>query len=142
MQLQVGGTGASVTPSPSPQATAMPFTTPSPTSFVTPSPSPLVAVTPPPDFSTPPPFAGYKVIITTGNMDGAGTDADVYLTLYGTQGTLREIFLDDPNRNDFERGQTDEFLLSPQEVPDLGVINRVYLRHDNSDIRPGGLSFR
>ncbi len=137
VQLQVGGTGASVTPSPSPQATATPFTTPSPTPFVTPSPSPLVAVTLPPDFSTPPPFAGYKVIITTGNMDGAGTDANVYLTLYGTQGTSREIFLDDPDRNDFERGQTDEFLLSPQEVPDLGVINRVYLRHDNSGIRPG-----
>ncbi|MEN3186556.1 MAG: PLAT/LH2 domain-containing protein [Atribacterota bacterium] len=47
------------------------------------------------------------------------------------------MFLDNPDRNDFERGRTDEFLLSPQEVPDLGVITRVYLRHDNSGIRPG-----
>ncbi len=45
--------------------------------------------------------------------------------------------MDNPDRDDFERGQTDEFILSHQEAPDLGVINRICLRHDNSGNRPG-----
>jgi hypothetical protein len=76
----------------------------------------------------------YKVTIKTGNRDNAGTDANVYITLYGTKGNSGEIYLDDPNRNDFERSNTDVFNVCPV---DLGNLTKIRLRHDNSGMAPG-----
>ena len=49
----------------------------------------------------------YKVIIYTGNVPYAGTDANVYITLYGSSGQSEEILLHDPTENlgMFETGQ-------------------------------------
>jgi hypothetical protein len=44
------------------------------------------------------------VTVYTGNKKGAGTDANVYIILFGENGDSGEKRLDD-SRNNFERGQ-------------------------------------
>lgn len=123
------GKEAMATPTPTPTHTPQP--TPAST------PQPPTEVTPPPDLATPPPFAGYLITVVTGDKTGAGTDANVYITLYGEKGKSRELLLDNPQRNDFERNQTDTFTIPPSQVADLGAIRQVYLRHDGSGVAPG-----
>ncbi len=48
--------------------------------------------------------ASYKVVVATSDVRGAGTDADVYVTLYGALGDTGERRLDNA-ANNFERGQ-------------------------------------
>ncbi|XP_075870025.1 lipoxygenase homology domain-containing protein 1 [Nelusetta ayraudi] len=78
----------------------------------------------------------YEIIVITGDEKGAGTDANVFLTIYGTNGDsgcrqLRQKF-----RNLFEREQTDRFLL---EMLDMGELLKVRVEHDNSGLSPGWL---
>ncbi|XP_053384453.1 lipoxygenase homology domain-containing protein 1-like isoform X6 [Mercenaria mercenaria] len=75
----------------------------------------------------------YKVTVYTGNKKGAGTDANVYIILFGENGDSSEKYLDD-SRNNFERGQTDEFVI---ECPCLGRLDRLRIGHDNSGFGPG-----
>jgi Peptidase family M23/PLAT/LH2 domain len=49
-----------------------------------------------------------EVHVTTANEAGAGTDADITVTIAG-----RTFPLDNPGRNDFERNATDVFILTP-----------------------------
>lgn len=106
--------------------------------FASPSPPPTPTLPPVEQENlTPPPFSGYRVLITTGDNFGAGTDANVYITLYGKSGTSREILLDNPNRNDFEKGATDTFELRPDKVGNLGALEQIRIRHDNSGPLPG-----
>ena len=46
----------------------------------------------------------YKVSVYTGNKSGAGTDANVYITLFGENGDSGEKIIDN-NKNNFERGE-------------------------------------
>ena len=46
----------------------------------------------------------YKVTVFTGNKSGAGTDADVFITLFGNQGQTDKTKLDNKKDN-FEAGQ-------------------------------------
>ncbi|CAO2594492.1 Lipoxygenase homology domain-containing protein 1 [Lemmus lemmus] len=73
----------------------------------------------------------YSVQIFTGNVPGAGTDARVYITIYGDLGDTGERYLGkSENRiNKFERGTADTFII---EAADLGVIYKIKLRHDNT----------
>ncbi|CAH8592932.1 unnamed protein product [Heterobilharzia americana] len=77
----------------------------------------------------------YEVRITTGDKAFAGTDASVYLTLYGENGDSgeRKLMKSLTHRNKFERGQTDVFHM---EIVDLGRVNKARLRHDNSGVNP------
>jgi len=82
-------------------------------------------------------IALYTVTITTGTVDGAGTDANVFITLYGENSKQTgECQLDGPE-NDFENGQIDIFNLLGPRVIDVGNITRVNLRHDNSGEKAG-----
>uniref|UniRef100_A0A2R8MPB5 Lipoxygenase homology domain-containing protein 1 n=1 Tax=Callithrix jacchus TaxID=9483 RepID=A0A2R8MPB5_CALJA len=73
----------------------------------------------------------YSVQIFTGNISGAGTDAKVYITIYGDLGDTGERYLgkSENRTNKFERGTADTFII---EAADLGVIYKIKLRHDNS----------
>ncbi|EPY81881.1 lipoxygenasey domain-containing protein 1-like protein [Camelus ferus] len=73
----------------------------------------------------------YSVQIFTGNVPGAGTDARVYITIYGDLGDTGERYLSkSENRtNKFEKGTADTFII---EAADLGVIYKIKLRHDNT----------
>lgn len=55
----------------------------------------------------------YKVSVRTGDMFGAGTDASVFLTIYGDLGDTgeRKLAKSENNKNKFERGQV------PKEGP-------------------------
>jgi hypothetical protein len=75
----------------------------------------------------------YRVTAITGTQHRAGTDARVYLTMYGDQGTSGERELDNFADN-FENGQIDTFSVT---MKDIGEIHRVLIRHDNTGSRPG-----
>ena len=53
----------------------------------------------------------------TGDVSGAGTDANVFVILYGTLGDTGKRELKQKGRNLFERKQKDEFVI---EALDLG----------------------
>ncbi|KAH3761318.1 hypothetical protein Pelo_6863 [Pelomyxa schiedti] len=74
------------------------------------------------------PIKHYIVSTYTGNLRGAGTDAGVYISLYGSKGASKKQFLDGPSGS-FERNKTDTFGI---ETVDLGELNRVTIGHDNS----------
>ncbi|XP_051825625.1 lipoxygenase homology domain-containing protein 1 isoform X1 [Antechinus flavipes] len=73
----------------------------------------------------------YSVQIFTGNIPGAGTDAKVFITIYGDLGDTGERYLgkSENRTNKFEKGTADTFII---EAADLGVIYKIKLRHDNS----------
>ncbi|XP_011477254.1 lipoxygenase homology domain-containing protein 1-like [Oryzias latipes] len=75
----------------------------------------------------------YKVSVRTGDMYGAGTDANVFLTIYGDLGDTgeRKLAKSENNKNKFERGEVDRFDI---EAVDLGQVFKIYIRHDNSMI--------
>lgn len=77
----------------------------------------------------------YTVEIHTGKKFGAGTDADVFLTLYGEFGRSVEFALDKKGVNNFEKGKVDIFDLS---FPyNLGPIGKIKIRHDGSGVGAG-----
>ena len=72
----------------------------------------------------------YTVQVTTGRVDGSGTDADVYITLMGTGGKSQPFFLDDPNRDDFENGNVGTYKVSTTKR--LGRLTHIKLEHNNA----------
>lgn len=57
----------------------------------------------------------------TGDVRGAGTDANVYIVLFGDNGESGQRFLDN-KKNNFERGKKDTFVV---ESPNLGKIKKI-----------------
>ncbi len=66
-----------------------------------------------------------------GNRRGAGTDANVYVTLYGENGDTGPRRLE-AAKKPFQRGRTDIFSL---EAVDIGAIKRIKIGHDGD--KPG-----
>jgi hypothetical protein len=66
----------------------------------------------------------YKVIVNTGDQRNAGTDANVYLNIFGTKGDSGERHLKQSatHTNKFQRNSKDEFEI---EVVDLGDLIKV-----------------
>ncbi|XP_036363166.1 lipoxygenase homology domain-containing protein 1-like isoform X1 [Octopus sinensis] len=72
----------------------------------------------------------YTVKVVTGDVFGAGTDANVFLTIYGDHGDTSERNLSkSQNMNKFERSQEDIFTLN---AIDLGKLKKIKIWHDNS----------
>ena len=88
--------------------------------------------------------AGYKIELTTGNVNRAGTDANVYIAFYGPKSDLGmrtgsgEIHLSpdrsSPYANPFKKNQTDTFTYfgSQDQFGKLEDIDFIVLRHDNT----------
>ncbi|XP_048065057.1 lipoxygenase homology domain-containing protein 1 isoform X2 [Megalobrama amblycephala] len=76
----------------------------------------------------------YEIIVITGDVKEAATDANVFITLYGVNGDSGKRALKQKFRNLFERGQTDRFLL---EMLDLGELLRIRVEHDNTSTSAG-----
>ena len=75
----------------------------------------------------------YTVIVKTGNVFGAGTDANVFVNVFGSMGDTGSRPLENnnktsSNRNKFERNNEDHFLV---QAVHLGDINRIQIGHDN-----------
>lgn len=77
----------------------------------------------------------YTVTVNTGSRDNAGTNARVYAQLIGTNGQTAEVHLDNKGSNDFERGSEKQYQITAPR--DLGEIEKVNIRHDNSGNKAG-----
>ena len=62
----------------------------------------------------------YQINVYTGDVKGAGTNANVFVTIYGQNGDTGERPLKQRFRDLFERNQEDKFEI---EVVDLGKYN-------------------
>ena len=64
----------------------------------------------------------YDVVVQTSSKRAAETDNIVYLTLYGSGTSFDFGELDDPRRNDFERGRRDHFSSYGRDIGDIECI--------------------
>ncbi|XP_076443096.1 uncharacterized protein LOC143281715 [Babylonia areolata] len=72
----------------------------------------------------------FEVAVETGKKRFAGTDANVFLTLHGTEGSTRRLQLNSqqhPQGTCFQRGQTDRFKV---QIPDIGEPRSLRIEHD------------
>lgn len=67
------------------------------------------------------PLAEYRLHISTGSRRGAGTDADVHISLHGSAGSTPATVLASRPEH-FERGQRDSFTV---KLPHVGRLERV-----------------
>ncbi len=69
--------------------------------------------------------------MVTSDIRGAGTDANVYIQLYGDKNDSGKIPLETSksNPNKFERGQTDVFEV---KEADVGDIRKIRIGHDGT----------
>ncbi len=72
----------------------------------------------------------------TGRKRGSGTDANVFINVYGTLGDtgIRQLRNSTSHVNKFESGQCDEFSIA---AVDLGQLEKIRIGHDNSGAAPG-----
>jgi hypothetical protein len=73
----------------------------------------------------------YKITVKTGDYRGAGTDANVFLTLFGEENSTHDLHLSQSltNDNKFERNQTDIFMFNIPFL--LGPLQSLKVWHDN-----------
>lgn len=76
----------------------------------------------------------YLVEVVTADVSHAGTDANVFITLYGANGDTGQRQLTKKFVNLFERGHTDDFKI---EALDLGQLTRLRIEHDNKGFGAG-----
>uniref|UniRef100_A0ACB8EPH2 Lipoxygenase y domain-containing protein 1 n=1 Tax=Sphaerodactylus townsendi TaxID=933632 RepID=A0ACB8EPH2_9SAUR len=74
-------------------------------------------------------YAGNKYVVRvfTADINGSGTDADVFINIFGQHGDTGERKLDNDNDN-FERGQEDKFTL---DAPNVGKLRKINIGHNN-----------
>lgn len=70
----------------------------------------------------------WQAWVFTSDIANAGTDANVYLVIYGDKGKSDDIPLQNKG-NTFERGQTDTFRFNTNDV---GKPYKIRVWHDNS----------
>nr|XP_056710895.1 oxygen-regulated protein 1 [Euleptes europaea] len=75
----------------------------------------------------------WKVTVFTSDQPSAGTSSQVYITLYGDQSNSGAIFLYGEEKNMFERGNKDTFII---QTEDVGDIYKVRIGHNNSGESP------
>lgn len=76
----------------------------------------------------------YNVQIFTGEKTFSGTDANIYMTIFGTRGaTNREKFVDH-DKSKFEKGKMDSFKVCSKN---LGELRRIRVEHDAKGFASG-----
>ena len=76
----------------------------------------------------------YRWEIRTGDTWYAGTDANVFISLAGDKGSMKEMEINDPDsNNDWEKGDINHGIF---ETADLGFIATGTLRHDGAGASP------
>ncbi|GIO01710.1 hypothetical protein J5TS2_23780 [Brevibacillus halotolerans] len=80
----------------------------------------------------------YAVTIKTANVEDAGTDSNIYVTLNGSKRSSPTILFDKPGYDDFERGAIDTYYISASK--DLGEIKSITICSDSTGKKPGWFS--
>ena len=82
------------------------------------------------------PIVNYIVEVKTGNKMNAGTDANVFLNIFGELGDTGDRLLEKSktNRNKFERDQVDVFNI---EAVTLRQLNKIRIGHDGKNAGDG-----
>merc|ERR1711988_1158793 len=75
----------------------------------------------------------YKITTHTGDKFGAGTDAEVFITLVGDAGVSGQCALSGKKKS-FERKKSDDFGIS---CPHVGKLSHIRIGHNNSGIGDG-----
>jgi hypothetical protein len=75
----------------------------------------------------------YDISIFTSDIRHAGTNANIYIVLFGEKGEANEVHLKNESNN-FERGKCDRFRI---ETSDIGRLLKIRVRHDNKGDSPG-----
>ncbi|MGW4801498.1 PLAT/LH2 domain-containing protein, partial [Nonomuraea sp. NPDC004297] len=70
----------------------------------------------------------YQVQVQMGTVQGAGTDADVYIALQGANGSTSPQLLDNDDTNDFEAGGLYTYDL--YHVDSVGTLTSVQMHHE------------
>ena len=80
------------------------------------------------------PLVNYKVEVHTGSKSGAGTNADVFINLFGEFGDTGERWLrkSETNKDKFERNKVDVFTI---EAVQLKRLEKIRIGHNGK--RPG-----
>ena len=73
--------------------------------------------------------ATYEIEIKTADDLSAGTDANVFLTIFGSEGSFGDVQLKDTesNKNAFETGNLDRFIMTGNFV---GTVKKIKIGHD------------
>uniref|UniRef100_A0A8D0GZA6 Lipoxygenase homology PLAT domains 1 n=1 Tax=Sphenodon punctatus TaxID=8508 RepID=A0A8D0GZA6_SPHPU len=74
----------------------------------------------------------YEVMVVTGDISNAGTDTNIYMTLFGSNGNSEEMQLDKDGVR-FEVAQQDTFTM---EIPDIAPLRKMRIRIDGKGTRP------
>lgn len=69
----------------------------------------------------------YHLWVTTGDQPLGGTDSNVFIQLFGTNGQTESLWLPAQDIFAFEEGSIDNFVL---EVPDIGDLTRCCIGQD------------
>nr|XP_054587133.1 lipoxygenase homology domain-containing protein 1-like [Nothobranchius furzeri] len=80
-----------------------------------------------------PKYNKYAVSVFTADMKGSGTDADVFINIFGEFGDTGERRLDS-DKNNFEKGTEDKFTF---DAPNLGKIRKITIGHNNKGSSAG-----
>lgn len=67
-------------------------------------------------------FTVYSVQIFTGKKSFSGTDANIYMTIFGTRGATNKLKFVDHDKSKFEKGQMDSFEICSKN---LGELRRI-----------------
>jgi hypothetical protein len=80
----------------------------------------------------------YNIAVETGDERGCGTDANVFIILYGESEDSGKIDLKTSKtyKDKFERGHIDEFT---SEAIQLGELKKIKIGHDNAGVGSGWL---
>ena len=76
----------------------------------------------------------YKITVKTSEEKGAGTDANVYVCLFGEHGDSGPLHLNnsETNKSPFETKQSDVFTMN--EILSLGELTKCRVWHDNKGL--------
>ncbi len=75
----------------------------------------------------------YTIRTVTGPQQGAGTSANVFINIFGQNGSTGDRILNTSKFN-FGEGKTDTFIF---EAEDVGPVEKIKIGHDNAGFFAG-----
>lgn len=82
------------------------------------------------------PISEYTIEVHTGSKKMAGTDSQIFITLYGSSGTSKKIHLKDATSDKklFEKNSVDKFKF---RMNGIGEVRKIRIEHDGKGFAAG-----